>query len=36
MGNVIDITNRLPQPEANEMTIEEIIKMTDDLIAQLN
>ncbi len=36
MGNVIDMTNRLPQPESIDMMIEEILQITDEILAGLN
>jgi hypothetical protein len=36
MGNVIDITNRLTQPESIDMMIEEILQITDEILAGLN
>lgn len=36
MDNVIDITNRLPQPESVDMMIEEILQITSEILAELN
>lgn len=36
MDNVIDITNRLPQPESVDMMIDEILQITSEILAELN